>query len=288
MTDIVAFMFLMFLASVLTGLLGPLVGIGGGILETPLLTLVFGVPVNYAIGCSIVAVIGTSCGAGSALLRDKTMNPRIATLLNSATTAGAVLGAVMTILLIGGGYKWAIYLIFGAVLWASSLSVYSRGRAEKKQSSEPVHPSSTANRFGLHGEYYDEALMQRVQYSPVRVGAGSSVVFGAGLLSGLLGIGSGTVNVLGLHSVMHLPFKVSATTSNFMIGITAAASAAIFFLKGYVNLVIVGPGAVGVVLGSIVGAMVVPKTKPAYMRLIFLVILLVSGFEMIQKGVGLL
>ena len=278
---------LMALVSVGAGVLGALVGIGGGILIVPIMTLGFGVPVQYAIGASIISVIGTSSGAASAFVRDKISNFRIGTFLNAATTSGAVVGSVLSIYLIGTGFSWVIYLVFGVVLITSAYDLYRKSRKEMKLSKADINvtPNRLADALELKGEYYDPALKQRVPYEATQVPGGFGIMIVAGLLSGLLGIGSGTLKVLGMDILMKLPFKVSTTTSNFMIGVTAAASAGIFFLKGYVNLLLVGPVAVGVVAGSFIGSKLVVRARPTSLRLVFIVVLVVSGIEMLQKGV---
>ena len=239
------YMLLVLLGSLGAGVLGALVGVGGGILIVPLLTLGFDVPVKYAVGASIIAVIGTSSGAASAFLKDRISNFNIGTLLNSGTTAGAVVGAVLSIHLISNGWEWALYALFGFVLMGSAYDMWKKYRRERRFGSEVnVTPNKLGDRLQLKGEYYDAAMKKKIPYEAARVPQGMGVMFCAGMLSGLLGIGSGVFNGLGMDMVMKLPFKVSATTSNFMIGVTAAASAAIFFLKGYVNLLIVGPVAV--------------------------------------------
>lgn len=278
---------LMAALSVGAGVLGALVGIGGGILIVPLLTLGFGVPVQYAIGASIISVIGTSSGAASAFVKDRISNFRVGTFLNAATTTGAVVGSVLSIYLIGTGFSWIIYVVFGVVLITSAYDLYRKSRRERRHSKAEVNvtPNRLADALELKGEYYDPALKERIPYEAAQVPGGFSIMIVAGLLSGLLGIGSGTLKVLGMDILMKLPFKVSTTTSNFMIGVTAAASAGIFFLKGYVNMFIVGPVAVGVVAGSFLGSMLVVKARPSSLRIIFIAVLIVSGFEMLQKGV---
>lgn len=276
----------MLFVSVAAGLLGALVGIGGGILIVPILTLGFGVPVQYAIGASIVSVIGTSSGAASAFIRDRISNFKIGTFLNAATTTGAVFGSVMSIYLIDSGLQWIIYLVFGAVLISSAYDLYRKSRRERKFSKAEINvtPNKLGDALELKGEYYDTALKQKIPYEATQVPGGFAIMVIAGLLSGLLGIGSGTLKVLGMDILMKLPFKVSTTTSNFMIGVTAAASAGIFFLEGYVNLLIIGPVAIGVVVGSFVGSKLVERSKPLSLRLIFIAVLIVAGIEMFQKG----
>ena len=280
-----SYLLLMLFAAVVAGLLGSLCGFGGGVLLTPILTLVFGVPVNFAIGASVVSVIGTSCGSASAFLKEQVADLKVGTLLNTFTASGAVVGALTTVYLVEDGLDWMLYLLFGTVLVASALDVFRRGRhavAVKASGTKIEKPSGP---LGCTGQYYDEALREQIVYRASRPGLGSSLGFLAGVVSGLLGIGGGTLNVLVMNIGMKMPFKVSTATSNFMIGVTAAAGAAIFYLKGYINALIVGPVAVGVVLGSMLGARLLIKSRPASLRLLFTVVLLVAGVEMLQKGV---
>ena len=276
----------MFIASIAAGLLGALVGIGGGILIVPILTIAFKVPVQYAIGASIVAVIGTSSGAASAFVKDRISNFKIGTFLNLATTVGAVIGSVTSIFLIRSDLQWIIYLVFGVVLISSAYDLYRKSRRERRLSKAEINviPNKLADSLELKGEYHDTVLNQRIEYVAAQVPGGFAIMVIAGLLSGLLGIGSGTLKVLGMDILMKLPFKVSTTTTNIMIGVTAAASAGIFFLKGYVNLLIVGPVAIGVVAGSFLGSRLVQRSRPISLRIIFIIVLVVAGIEMLQKG----
>ena len=295
MNGMESYLILMFAAAIGIGLFGALIGVGGGILLTPILTLVFGVPVYFAMGASIVSVIGTSSGAASAFLESGSglVNFKIGTLLNLMSTIGGILGAVLTIYLIEGGMVWAIYITFGLVLVLCASEVCLRFRGRGKEEGSALENASgpslggAGGRLGLRGTYYDSALKRRINYSSSRVASGSTVMFAEGLLSGSMGIGGGAINVIGLNSVMKFPFKMSAATSNFMIGVTAAASAAIFYIKGYVNLMITGPVAVGVVLGSILGAKLASKARPSMLTLIFIAVVIVSGIQMIQKGLAL-
>ena len=281
------YLVLMFASAIAAGLLGSMCGFGGGVLLTPILTLGFGIPVQFAIGASVVSVIGTSCGSGSAFVKDRIANLKIGTLLNTATTAGAAAGAVTTIFLITSGLKWLIFVIFGVILLVSALDFGVKARHEKSTPGAGVAgdlQGTTVARPSLSGQYYDAALKQTVPYSASRPAGGTILALFAGLLSGLLGIGGGTLNVLIMNLGMKVPFKVSTTTSNFMIGVTAAASASIFYLSGYIDLLIVGPVAIGVVAGSFIGARALVRTRPSALRLLFVAILVVAGFEMLQKG----
>lgn len=298
MNGMETYLILMFAAAIGIGSFGALIGVGGGILLTPILTLVFGVPVYFAMGASIISVIGTSSGSASAFLESGSglVNFKIGTLFNLMSTVGGVLGAALTIYLVETGMQWAIFITFGLVLLFCALDVCRkqrlRGRANVDSPALESAPGASrggvAGRLGLEGTYYDSSLKERVNYSSSRVASGSSVMFAEGLLSGSMGIGGGAINVIGLNSVMKFPFKLSAATSNFMIGVTAAASAALFLVKGYVNLMITGPVAVGVVIGSILGARMASRARPSLLVLLFIIVVVVSGVEMIQKGVGLL
>ena len=280
----------MLLISIVAGLIGSLVGIGGGVLIVPVLTLLYGVPLEYAIGASIVSVIATSSGAASAYVKDKITNLRVGMFLEIATTTGAIVGAVTTIFLIRNALSWIVYIVFGTVLIASSYDLYRKSRMEKRLSKADINttPNKLSDRLKLKGEYYDKVLKEQIKYEATNVPGGLGVMFCAGLVSGLLGIGSGALKVLGMDTLMKLPFKVSTTTSNFMIGVTAAASTGIFYIGGFVNPVIAGPVAVGVVLGSFVGTKVLVRSKPSSMRVVFIFVLIALGIEMLQRGIVLL
>jgi uncharacterized membrane protein YfcA len=263
------------------------VGIGGGIIVVPVLTIVFGIPVGYAIGTSIVSVIATSSGSASAYVKERITNLQVGTFLVTATTVGAIAGAVITIYLISSGLSWAVYLSFGIVLLFSAadftFQVWRRRSSIEEDVNTKANPLAT--RLRLSGEYYDAALNKSTAYVAARVPEGYGIMLAAGVLSGLLGIGSGALKVLGMDRMMRLPFKVSTTTSNLMIGVTAVASASIFYLKGYVNLILVAPVAVGVLLGAFAGSKILVRTKPISLRLLFIVVLVALGIEMLQRGI---
>lgn len=284
MISVIDYIVSMFFISVAAGLIGSLVGIGGGILVVPILTLVYHVPIPFAIGASIVSVIATSSGSASAYVRDRITNLRVGMFLELATTTGAVIGAVVTLFLFKSGLQWIIFTAFGAVLIFSAYDLLKRKVADTFTNRVPDRISKS---LSLTGSYYDSALKTELQYAATRVPAGMSVMFCAGMISGLLGIGSGALKVLGMDTMMKLPFKVSTTTSNFMIGVTAAASTGIFYIGGYVNPILAAPVAVGVVIGSLFGTRVLIRARPKSLRLLFFVVLLVLGLEMIQRGVSI-
>jgi uncharacterized protein len=283
------YLIVMFLLSIVAGLIGSLVGLGGGILVVPILTLLFDVPIEYAIGASIVSVIATSSGSASAYIRDKITNVRVGMFLEMGTAVGAIFGAISTIFLANSGFEWVVFLAFGIALISSSYDIYRKYSAERKTHTDHINqvPNAVSDRLKLKGDYYDGALKQKFTYEATRAPQALGVMFCAGLVSGLLGIGSGALKVLGMDTVMRLPFKVSTTTSNFMMGVTAAVSSGIFYVGGFVNPLIAAPVAIGVMFGSFVGARILVRSKPSSMRLLFIVVLFVIGAEMLQKAFAL-
>lgn len=273
-----SFVGIIFGISVVAGVIGALLGLGGGIIIIPALTLLLGVDIRYAIGASVVSVIATSSGAAATYIRDRITNVRIGMFLEMATTTGAILGAYL------GGlvHTRYLYLIFAFVLGYSTLALFRRRNVELASDAIP-HP--LAWKFKLFGSYYDPALQQEVNYTSSGVPSGFAVMLGAGILSGLLGIGSGVFKVLAMDMFMKLPMKVSTATSNFMIGVTAAASAGIYFSRGYINPAIAGPVALGVVLGATLGTYFMVRLRNATLRKIFLPILLYVSLEMLLKGI---
>lgn len=272
-----SFIGIIFSISILAGILGALLGLGGGIIIIPALTLLLGVDIRYAIGASVVSIIATSSGAAATYIRDRITNVRIGMFLEMATTTGAILGAYLSSLI----HARYLYFIFALVLGYSTLALFRRRNVELAPDTTP-HP--LAQKFKLSGSYYDSALQQEVNYTSSGVPAGFLVMLGAGILSGLLGIGSGVFKVLAMDMYMKLPMKVSTATSNFMIGVTAATSAGIYFSRGYINPAIAGPVALGVVLGTVIGTRLMVRLRNATLRKIFLPVLLYISLEMLLKG----
>lgn len=272
---------LLFGGSVAAGTLGALVGLGGGVLIVPLLTVGMGVDIRYAIGASIVSVIATSSGAAAAYVRDRITNLRVGMVLELATTTGAIAGAVLA----GMVSAQLLYVVFGTVLAVSVLPLVVRFGEELPQA---VSPDPLARRLQLEGEYYDAVLGRPVFYTATRVPLGFAVMWLAGLLSGLLGIGSGAFKVLAMDTAMRLPMKVSTTTSNFMIGVTAAASAGVYFSRGDIQPIIVAPVALGVLLGALAGSRLMHRFSSASLRKIFVPLVVLVAAEMILRGVGVL
>ena len=260
--------------SILAGLLGALTGLGGGVVIVPVLCVLFKIDIHYAIGASLVSVIATSSGAAAAYVREGYSNIRVGMFLEVATTLGALLGAYLTAKVSG---NW-IGVIFGVVLF------YSAWASLNKTSSEPkrLQPDALAIRLNLRGSYPVKG--GKDEYVAQHVPAGFSIMFVAGALSGLLGIGSGAVKVLAMDQVMGLPFKVSTTTSNFMIGVTAAASAGIYLSRGYILPGLSMPVMLGVLVGSLVGSRILVNAHVKTLRLVFSIVIVALGLEMLFNG----
>lgn len=274
------------LIAVFAGFLGSLVGLGGGIIITPVLTILFGFDIKYAIGASIVAVIATSSGSAIAFVKDHVSNMRVGMLLEVFTTAGGVVGALMA----GVFSSKLLYIFFSLILLNSFYGMLKKiGLITKaKKEEEIVENDKYADKYKLNSSYYDKATGETVEYNVTNVPQGSLVMFGAGFASGLLGIGSGAFKVVALDTYMKLPIKVSTATSNFMMGVTATASALIYFFNGTINPVVAAPIAIGTLIGSRTGAKVMQRLDAKYIRYIFLPILLFTIINMLLKGLGVL
>lgn len=275
------FLLLVFAAACAAGLIGSLVGVGGGIFIVPLLTLAFGLPIETAIGASIVSVIATSSGAAATYIRDHITNLRVGMFLEIATTVGAVSGAFLTAI----APKGILFVVFGLVLLISAAPLVVKLGEEV-----PVGVTNDrwAERLSLAGAYPDARLGRVVPYQVTRVPIGFGMMYVAGLISGLLGIGSGTFKVLAMDTAMRLPMKVSTTTSNFMIGVTAAASAGIYFERGDIHPLVAAPVALGVLLGATLGARTLTRLSNRAIRMLFIPLLVLIAAQMLLKGGGLL
>jgi hypothetical protein len=262
-------------AAFAAGFIGSLTGLGGGVIVTPVLTLFLGVDLRYAIGATLVSVIATSSGAAAAYVRDGLSNIRIGMFLEIATTLGAVTGAYL------GPHipTRALSIVFGLVLleaaWQSS--------REQKASTSALAPDPLNDRLKLNGTYRNGSEVEA--YKVYRVKTGFGLMFGAGTLSGLLGIGSGSLKVIAMDRAMQIPFKVSTATSNFMIGVTAAASASVYLSRGYVNPGIAMPVMLGVLAGSVIGARFLPRVPVAHLRRVFALVVGLMALQMIVSGV---
>jgi uncharacterized membrane protein YfcA len=268
---------LLFLTSLFAGLLGALTGLGGGVVIVPVLALLFKVDIRYAIGASVVSVIATSSGAAVAYVKEGLSNIRIGMFLEVATTLGALLGAYLTARV---SSHW-IAIVFGVVLLYSALASFRHRAAQPTREA----PTPLATRLELTGTVPATNRCPAQNYSAHRIPLGFGIMFGAGTLSGLLGIGSGAVKVLAMDQAMKLPFKVSTTTSNFMIGVTAAASAGIYLARGYIAPIIAMPVMLGVLVGSLVGTRILVRVNVPTLKIIFAVVIVVLGAEMIYSGI---
>jgi uncharacterized membrane protein YfcA len=269
----------MFAISVAAGLIGALAGVGGGILVIPALTIGFGVDIHLAVGASIVSVIATSSGAAAAYVRDRMTDMRVGMFLELATTTGAVCGALLAAVVAPA----FLYVLLGLVLLGSAAMQVAR-LGEEAPADDP--PSPLATRLRLESSYPDRRLGREVRYSARRIPLGFVLMWIAGVVSGLLGIGSGVLKVLAMDVAMRLPIKVSSATSNFMIGVTAAASAGIYLGRGDVDPQIVAPVALGVLAGALIGARLLQRISNRSVRLIFLPVLVAVGLETIGRGLG--
>ena len=272
------FTFITFGISLSAGLFGALLGLGGGIIVVPALTLLLHLNIRYAIGASIVSVIATSSGSAALYVRERMTNLRVAMVLEIATTAGAISGAYIAGW-IGG--RW-LYIAFGIIMGYSALAMF------RKRDSKPgaaVPPDHLADVLRLHDSYYDVSLEQEIPYRVTRTHLGFGLMYVAGVVSGLLGIGSGALKVPAMDLAMGLPLKVSTATSNFMIGVTAAASAGVYFSRGDIDPFVAAPVAAGVVIGATLGSTLLGKLQSRVIRLVFVVVLLIISTEMLVKGI---
>jgi len=265
---------MVWILSFLAGFLGALTGLGGGVVIVPALTLALGVNMKYAIGASLVSVIATSSGAAAAYVREGFSNIRIGMFLEIATTIGALCGALLATVV----STKALSIIFGLVLLYSAY--LSRKPRPPDQRSLPE--DRLATRLKMNGSFPFEGGTR--QYNVQNVPMGFSLMFGAGALSGLLGIGSGAVKVLAMDQAMKIPFKVSTTTSNFMIGVTAAASAGIYLNRGYIDPGLAMPVMLGVLAGSLLGVRILLKADTRVLRLVFSIVIVALGAQMLYKG----
>jgi uncharacterized membrane protein YfcA len=272
--NVLEFTFLVWTGSLAAGFLGALTGLGGGVVLVPLLTIFFHVDLRYAIGASLVSVIATSSGSAAAYVKEGFSNIRIGMFLEIATTLGALLGAYLTAKVPAS----AIAIIFGLMLvYSAYVSRRTRPRTEVEQPPDPL-----ATKLKMNGTFPDTRGVR--SYNVYRVPTGFSVMFGAGTLSGLLGIGSGALKVVAMDQAMKIPFKVSTTTSNFMIGVTAAASAGVYLSRGYIDPSLAMPVMLGVLIGSLMGTRVLVKTQTKLLRLVFSGVIVLLGLEMLFKG----
>lgn len=274
-------MLLLLVMGVGAGVLGAILGIGGGMIITPVLTIMMGLDIKYAIGASIISVIATSSGSTIAYLKDDMLNLRVAMFLEIATTVGAMMGA----LLVGVFSSNFLYVLFGFFLLYSTYNMI-RKLMDKKGESVYTGHDPIVDKFKLSSTYYDKAEQKQIDYSMKNVPGGFIMMWAAGLASGLLGIGSGAFKVIAMDTIMKMPLKPSSATSNLMMGVTAAASATVYFFNGSIRPDIAAPLAIGVLVGATIGARLMQVLKPRIIRMIFIPIILYMGVQMALKGFG--
>lgn len=272
----------LFLVSAAASALGGMLGMASGIFIVPILTIFGHIEIHTAIGASIVSVIACSCGGAPPFLKNRLTNVRLAIVLEVATTLGALTG----VLLAGIMPVSYLYLIFAGILFLSAQQMLAR-RRDPVLTSAFSETSHLSDPLGLNSSYPDRELGREVLYRVHRLPLGMMLMYGAGLISALLGIGSGVLKVPAMDTVMRLPIKVSSATSNFMIGVTAAASAGVYFLRGTIVTEVAAPVAFGSVLGAIAGARILMILSNYRLRLLFIAILVVLGVQMLLTALGI-
>ncbi len=271
----------LFAVSLGASALGGMLGMASGIFIVPILTIFGHLDIHTAIGASIVSVIACSCGGASPYLRGRLTNIRLAIVLEVATTLGALSGVLLS------GIIPVVYLyyLFTAILLLSAQQMLAK-RGDPV-TANAVITGRWATTLGLHSSYPDHALGEEIGYKVHRVPMGMMLMYGAGMISALLGIGSGVLKIPAMDTALRLPIKVSSATSNFMIGVTAAASAGAYFMQGKILPAVAGPVALGSVVGAILGARILMRTANAKLRIMFVVVLVVFGIQMLLKALGI-
>ncbi len=277
---VIEFLLLVFFISIFAGVFGSIVGLGGGIVIIPVLTIFLGVDIHFAIGASIVAIIGTSSGAASTYVKDKVTNLRVGMFLELGSASGAIVGAAIA----AYTNSPALKLIFGLILLATVVPTLMKIGEDIPRSPELKGLSKI---LGLKGSY-TETDGTPIHYNADRPVSGLAGTAAAGVLSGLLGIGGGGFKVLSMDLAMKLPMKVSTTTSNFMIGVTAAASAGIYYARGDVDPLIIAPVALGILVGSAIGARILLRSRNPTVRKAFALVLAVTAVEMVLSALGVM
>jgi uncharacterized membrane protein YfcA len=274
--SVIVFTVIILFGSYFAGLLGSLTGLGGGFVIIPLLTLLLHVDIHYAIGASLVSVIATSSGSAAAYVKEGITNIRLGMFLEIATTAGAFTGAIVAIYI----STQFIAVLFGLIL------IFSAIMSLRQKPEQIVHQETwLSKRLKLGGSYPVNDL--QVQYGVSNIAGGFFMMIFAGVISGLLGIGSGALKVIAMDGVMRIPFKVSTTTSNFMIGVTAAASAVVYLQRGYIHPGLAMPVVIGVLLGAISGSKILVHTSSSnWLRWVFAIVISVVAVQMIYHGLA--
>ncbi len=272
--SVLVFTLVLFLGAYAAGLVGSLTGLGGGVIIIPLLSVFLGVDIHYAIGAALVSVIATSSGSAAAYVREGITNMRIGMFLEIATTVGAVFGALLATV----APTRVIALLFGSILIFSAINSLRKKTQHILQESSPL-----ATSLRLYGSY--PGPDGAIHYGTRHVIGGFAMMIFAGIMSGLLGIGSGALKVIAMDNIMRIPFKVSTTTSNFMMGVTATASAVVYLQRGYIQPTICMPVVVGVLFGALTGARILLRTPPDKLRKFFAAVIGFLALQMIYNGI---
>ena len=266
----------LFALSIGAGFIGALSGLGGGVFIVPGLVILAKMPMKVAVGASLISVVATSAGASVAFVRDGWTNLKVAMVLECATVTGALIGAYLA----GVVPTTVLELLFALMMLQSAYFSLEKQQDDLIESGDPI-----AKRLHLMGEVVDETG-KLAHYEVVKFPQGASLMVIAGIMSGLLGIGSGALKVMAMDYFMHLPLKVSSATSNFMIGVTAGAGALVFLARGDVPTSIAAPVALGVTVGALAGSKILPHANVNVLRMVFVVILVLIAIEMGWRAMG--
>ncbi len=281
--DLVWYLVILAAVAVAAGFVGSLTGIGGGIVIIPVLVIFFNVPLAVAIGASVITILANSATTGSAYIRDHLTDLRIGMFLEIATVPGAIIGAALTVYLVHANLQDALIVALGVILIVLAIAGLRRIRDDAHTLSVPDRRS---RRLGFFGSYHDSQLNETITYQAENTNRALGIMFGAGLVAGMFGIGSGVLKVTALDGALKLPIKVSTATSNFMIGVTACASTGVLLAAGYVNAVLAAPVAIGATVGALVGSYVLPGMRNRTVRIAFTLVLIGLSIELIIRGLG--
>lgn len=276
---------MMFLVAIFAGFFGALVGIGGGVIIVPALTLLFRLPIHMAIAASIVSVIATSIAGALSYVDQQITNVRLGMFLEISTTAGALVGAFIGVMMNG----WLLSLIFGVLVFYMAVVSFRSRKTEDQMIETGGYSLETGDNIArwltLRGSYHDEAADKEIDYYATRTVQGSIVASLAGVGSGLLGIGGGVIKVAAMNSMMKIPMKAAVGTSKFMIGVTAATSAVVYFLAGGIDVYVVAPVALGTMFGATIGSLVMNRLHSRVLKTVFFLLMVYLGYQMIAKGI---
>ncbi|MEM0129009.1 MAG: sulfite exporter TauE/SafE family protein [Thermoplasmata archaeon] len=281
--ELVWYLVALALVAIAAGFIGSLTGIGGGIVIIPVLVIFFNVPFAVAAGASVITILANSATTGSAYVRDRLTDLRIGMFLEIATVPGAILGATATVFLVHADLQDALLIALGTILIVLGIAGFVRQHEDLSAGS---HADARSRRLGLRGEYFDTRLNRSVAYEAANTNHALGIMFAAGVVSGMFGIGSGVLKVFALDNALRLPIKVSTATSNFMIGVTACAGTGVLLMAGYVNAVLAAPIALGATAGAFLGTLLLPGLHSRTVRVAFMLVVMALSVELIVRGAG--